>query len=68
MREHIIGYDDGIWLDECCVTPPDPKPVYDQLGEELTTVIYLAQTFTEARLKILDAAAGARALERLLAS
>ncbi|ULB09952.1 hypothetical protein ORIO_08515 [Cereibacter azotoformans] len=68
LREHVLGHDDGMWLDECCVTPTSPMPVYDLVGEELATVLYLANAFTEAREKVLDAAAGAKALDRLLYS
>lgn len=68
LRGRIVGYDDTLYLDECCVTPPDPMPVYDVVGEELVDVLYWAQEYIAARAAVLDAVAGARALERLMAS
>ena len=67
LRGRIVGYDDPTYLDESCATPPEPKPVYDVVGEELADVLYWAQEYMSARSAVLDAVAGARALERLLA-
>ncbi|WYK04369.1 hypothetical protein DWF04_015260 [Cereibacter sphaeroides f. sp. denitrificans] len=67
LRGRIVGYDDPQYLDECCPAPADPMPVCDLAGEELSDVLYWAQEYVRARAAVLDAVAGARALERLLA-